>query len=171
MKKKTVVLLIVIFATVIGGCGPRETVVPNLGNAENSLFTPDGRLIITGSKIWEIKQSEKEYEAHVLSGDLSCDFTGIVHYKDHLFAVCSNDQEGEAWLVRASLDDLEFTKIYQLNGFTIANGMAIDESGRLYIADETLINTQGKIVRLSLTNDAEPEVIESSCVQKNVSKF
>ena len=126
------------------------------------MFTPDGRLFITGSQIWEIKQNDQGYYPVALTSESGCNYAGITLYKDHLFAVLSGDSDGNAWLVRAALDALVFKKIYPLTGFTIANGMVVDDTGHLYIADETLINTQGKIVRLSLTNDAVPEVIESS---------
>lgn len=156
-------LLLAILVTVTIGCGPRRTVVHELGNAENSLYTPDGRLFITGSNIWEIKQVGREYQGVSLTDNIDCQFNGIVHYRNHLFAVCSADENKDAWLMRAELAETpQFEKIYQLTGFTIANGMAVDKSGHLYIADETIINAKGKIVRLSLTNDPIPAVVESS---------
>lgn len=156
------VILMVLVVTVIG-CGPRQTVVRNLGNAENSLFTPDGRLFISGSNIWEIKQTGRAHQAVSLTDEVDCQFTGMAQYRNHLFAVCYADDNGDAWLMRAELtDNPVLEKIFQLTGFTIANGMAVDDGGHLYIADETMFNPKGKIVRLSLTDDQIPQVVESS---------
>lgn len=164
MKKTAGILfLLLILAMVIAGCGPRETVVANLGNAENSLFTPDGRLFITGHHIWEIKQNAQGHAAICLTENLDCEYTGVAHYNNHLFAVCAMDGQNDAWLVRAELADIpHFEKIYPLTGMTLANGMAADEAGHLYIADTTTFTPSGKIVRLSLTDDPVPQVIDGS---------
>ena len=66
----------------------------------------------------------------------------------------------EEMLLRAALFDenhnvveqLEFEKIYTFTDMSMPNGMAADSSGRLYIADETIL-PQGKIVRLTITDD------------------
>lgn len=164
MKRNIFVLgvMVVLFSLLVG-CGPRETLVKALGNAENLVFTPDGRLFVTGEMVWEIIRDGDDYQAVSLTEDMAAVYAGIICYKDHLFVVCSQDKNGDAWLMRAALAEKpEFEKIFQLTGFTIANGMAVDRQGRLYIADETLVNTKGKIIRLSLTDDPAPEVIESS---------
>ncbi len=151
------------FAAVAAGCGPRQTVVRGLGNAENSLFTPDGRLFISGADIWEIKQADRGHQAVSLAADHNCQFSGMAQYKGHLFAICYADGNGDAWLTRAELTDHPvFEKIFQLTGFSLANGMALDDGGHLYIADSTVVNAKGKIVRLSLTDDSIPQVVESS---------
>ena len=161
--KTNVVVLLIVFALVITGCGPRETLIEGLGNAENSLFTSNGRLLITGADIWEIKQTENAYEAEVLTENLDCIYAGIDQYKNYIFAVCSADKKLKPWLLRAELaEEMVFEKIYPLTGFTMANGMAIDATGHVYIADETIVNAKGRIVSLSLTQDDVPEVVPSS---------
>ncbi len=156
----SVLALLVILAI---GCGPRQTIVGNLGNAENSLFAPDGRLFISGAQIWEIKQTERGHKAVSLTEEFEGQFAGLALYQEHIFAVCAADENMDAWLMRAELTDTpRFEKIFQLTGFTMANGMEVDANGHLYIADETIINKKGKIVRLSLTDDPVPQVVESS---------
>jgi hypothetical protein len=164
MRLKYSFLCLFVFITIFSvGCGPRQTVVNNLGNAENSLFTNDGRLFITGKNIWEIKQKESGHYADSLADDLNCDFTGMAQYNNHLFAICFEDEQGDAWLLRAELTaSPEFEKIFQLTDMTVANGMGIDDQGHLYIADETLFQNKGKIIRLSLTDAPVPQVVESS---------
>ncbi len=73
--------VLIIVGMVVFGCGPRETVVPDLGNAENSLFTPDSRLFLTGAEIWEIKQDDQGYTAVTLTGNLDCMYTGQNQYQ------------------------------------------------------------------------------------------
>jgi hypothetical protein len=161
--KKSIVCLLVLIAIFAVGCGPRRTVVGNLSNAENSLFTNDGRLFITGNNIWEIKQEGNGHYADSLADDLNCNFSGMAQYNNHLFAICFEDELGDAWLLRAELTaSPEFEKVFQLTDMTLANGMAIDEQGHLYIADETLFQKKGKIIRLSLTDAPVPQVVESS---------
>ncbi len=164
MKKKVTLLWILLIVGIAAtGCGPRETIVADLGNAENSLFTPDGRLFITGHKIWEIEQIENRYHAVSLTDEMVCEFSGIAFYNAHLFAICYADEQNDAWLLRAELTDVpQFEKVYQIQGMTLANGMVVDGSGHLYIADETVVSPTGKIIRLSLTDDPVPRVVESS---------
>ena len=160
MKRNATLLLVVFVLAMIYGCGPRETVVNQLGNAENSVFTPDGRLFLTGANIWEVKQNEEGYEALPLMEEDNNSYLGIAYYKNYLFAVCTVMNPYGAWLLRAELTETpQFEKIFQLTGFTMANGMAIDKDGHVYIADETLINTKGRIMAMNLSDDDVPEVI------------
>lgn len=178
MKKITVFLALISVCLVLVGCDEKYSVADNIPDAENALFTTDGRLFVTGgTNIYEIHANGS---ASALCPEGKYNFTGMARVGNYLYAVateyrfdCSalnlgtinffsptamagfvnsiGDMFKRSVLLCAQImpGNLSFTEIYTLENMFIPNGMAADSAGRLYIADETFL-PMGKMIRLHL---------------------
>ncbi len=91
MKKKGVILALLISLLVFTtGCGDKTLVCPDIPDAENTLFTNDGTLFVSGGKnIYKInKESDGSYDAEPLL-DESAGIAGMAVYNNFMYVVYS----------------------------------------------------------------------------------
>ena len=183
MKRFLSSLFIIFFyAVILTGCDSQKSVVlKNIPDAENSIFTKDGRLFVTGGQnTYEIskingsflKQSlfEKPHNClglaesgnylYVLATKVSIsptipDFSSIYKF---LTSISANIYDKRLYRAKIKdengkkIDILHFETFVYLNDLFLPNGMDADSKGRLYISDETFLPT-GKIVRIDPNSD------------------
>lgn len=179
MKKLTVFLLVAATCLVLTGCDEKYSVSEGIPDAENALFTADGRLFVTGgTNIYEI---HADGSADGLCPESKYNFTGMAQIGNILYAVATEyrfdcaslnlgminfcsptamaslvnmiaDMFSRSVLLCAEIlpGNLSFVEIHTIENTLIPNGMAADSKGRLYIADETFL-PMGKIVRVVLS--------------------
>ncbi len=178
MRKITLFFVATMVCLVLTGCDEKYNVSEGIPDAENAIFTPSGRLFVTGgTNIYEIFA---DGSALGLCPEGKYNFTGMARVGNYLYAVateyrfdCSSIDIGDidffspsavtdfvnlivdifkqSVLLCAEIvpGDLSFTEIYTIEDTLIPNGMVADNQGRLYVADETFL-PMGKIVRLQL---------------------
>lgn len=188
MKKSLSLLAFFLVALFLSGCGNRYTVAENIPDAENSLFTSDGRLMVTGgTNIYEIQSGSAVplYEG-------SANFTGMAEYKGYIYALatktkfgippscsipnildpssiaamlsCLSDVFTDRVLLAAKLQPgkLAFREIYTIRDTMIPNGMVADGKGNLIIANTTFM-PGGGMIKLAISA-SDPETITSQNV-------
>jgi hypothetical protein len=201
---KAVILMLLWSLFVLTGCREvKEVLVTDIPDAENSCFTDDGRLFITGGEnVYEINKTGtdgfianpifKDEDGNLLKGT----FGGIVQHNDTLYAIGSKikqqfkcadlqlsvllelgDSEKilqylsslilDVVLYKANLRDpstglpdknLRLMPVHNFDNIIFPNGMAIDSTGYLYIAD-FVFAPYGKIMRVDtncISCGAEP---------------
>lgn len=135
--------------------------VARVPDAENLLFTPDGRLFVSGgTNVFEaVRTDETVVELTALSAS-DCNFTGLAHHADVLYASCGS---GELFAGRLTATP-ELTPIYQYLDTALPNGMAMGADGSLYVVDGPLPGNGGlpspKIIRLRFAADDPFQVVE-----------
>jgi hypothetical protein len=134
-------------------CGATETLVTGITAAEDLLFSTDGRLFVTGNDgIYELRRdSSGTLQATNLHPGENCDFTGVVEIKDTIYSVCTDHTNSHVFAgsLAGSPATPSFRKIYELEGILIANEIAADAQGRIYVA----ATLQGLILRLQIAAD------------------
>jgi hypothetical protein len=129
--------------------GTKDTLVDSIASIENSMFTGDGRLFVTGDDgIYEIvRDSSGVPRATELGSGNACKFAGMAEVSGVLYVNCYDGTNSV--ILAATLSAApSFRKIYDLPGVALANGAAADDSGRVYVAD----STNGTIWRLYLAS-------------------
>lgn len=132
---------------VSSACGTKTRLL-EIPNAENTLFTAQGRLFVSGgSNVYEVSKDAAGFHAAPLY-DGSCNFTGLAQRGDVLYAACF-----DLHLYAANLSDAvpKLQAIYSLAGMAAPNGMTSGPDGELYIADGPISTSHlpsPKIVRL-----------------------
>ncbi len=130
---------------VASACGSK-TVLLTIPDAENLLFTPAGRLFVSGGvNVYEVRQSAGRYTATPLL-DGSCNFTGLALRGTVLYANCFDGQLYAAQLTATP----QLQPIHDL-GLASPNGLATGPEGELYVVNGPLATTalpDPKIVRL-----------------------
>jgi hypothetical protein len=132
--------------------GTAETIVSGVNGAEDILFTTDERLFVSANDgVYELQRdSSGQVHATNLHPGEACLFTGIVEVGSTLYVACAGATD--SYLFAASLDKSPpapvFSNIYTMRGTPVANEIAADPDGRIYVA-ETL---QGVILRLTLSS-------------------
>ncbi|MGE5415425.1 MAG: hypothetical protein ACM3UZ_01435 [Acidobacteriota bacterium] len=181
-----VLALILAIPLLLTGCTGKTIVAPGIGDAENALFTNDGRLFVTGgTNIYEITPTAVVAQCYQQNNHC-----GLAQAGNYIYALRNKVNAGalfqplpldqmlkpggantviqqfkctlsQSILLRAELKPgkLDFQEIYTFPNMFIANGMVTDGQGHLYIADETFAPV-GKIVRLTLSANNPPEVTE-----------
>ncbi|TAJ51516.1 MAG: hypothetical protein EPO48_12810 [Nevskiaceae bacterium] len=136
-------------------CG-EKTVLLSIPDAENLLFTPEGRLFVSGGRnVYEISRSGDSYQAQPLL-DGSDNFTGLALRGDVLYA---NGFSGTLYAGR--LEPRPSLQAIHDLGLTAANGLATGPDGELYAVNGPAALAP-KIVRLRL-DPADPfKVVEQS---------
>ncbi len=131
-------------------CGTTETLVTGITGAEDLLFSTDERLFVTGTDgIYELRRDPAgSLRAINLHAGEKCFFDGIVEIGETIYTVCADD--ANSYLFAGSLAGSPpaptFREIYELKGTLIANEIAADAQGRIYIA----ATLQGLILRLQI---------------------
>lgn len=139
-------------------CGAKTTLA-TIPDAENQIFTDDGRLFVSGgTNVFEITESAGDYiAAPIASSD--CNFTGLAIQNNYLYANCADGTLFGGAITTNTLIE----PIYNYVGVSFANGMAVDSSGRLYTVDGP-VSSSGlptpKIVRL-IIDASDPSNITS----------
>ncbi|HSW11712.1 MAG TPA: hypothetical protein VLI06_02660 [Solimonas sp.] len=114
-------------------CGDK-TVLAHVPEAENLIFTDDGRLFVTGWELYEIiKHADGTFEAVVIpaDGEHSQSLGGLAIRDGVLYM---NDETGRGlWAARLGpTASMRLSKIHQYSGFPTPNGLAFGPDGALY---------------------------------------
>jgi hypothetical protein len=125
--------------------GHARVLVDGITDAENLLFTSDGRLFVSGDGgIFEIVQQGGAYQKVTRHGGETCKFGGLVEVNEVIYANCY-DLNASSSLFAAQLTAAPvFRAITRLDGYQLANGLTADDEGDLYIG----ATFQGQILRL-----------------------
>ncbi len=129
--------------------GSRETVVDGIAAAENLMFSDTGRLFVTGDDgIYELTRDVSgDVTKTVVAPAMTCKFAGMSEIGGVLYAACYDQTGSNSFIYAGKLDPVpQFRSIYTLSGVALANGVAADSQGRLYVAD----SFDGTILRLGL---------------------
>lgn len=142
---------------VSSSCGSKTRLV-TIPDAENLLFTPGGRLFVSGGvNVYEIGKSGNTYTATpLLEG--SCNFTGLALRGEVLYANCF---DGQLYAARLTPQP-RLQAIYAL-GLAAPNGLAAGPDGELYVVNGPLASSalsDPKIVRLKLDASDPFKVVE-----------
>ncbi|HZR37832.1 MAG TPA: hypothetical protein VFA75_20840 [Nevskia sp.] len=132
---------------VSSACGSKTRLL-DIPGAENTLFTPDGRLFVSGdSNVYEVTRDGAGFHAVSLY-DGSCNFTGMARRGDILYVACFDLR---LYALRLDQAGARLQPIYSLAGMAAPNGMSDGPDGELYLADGPLSSSQlpsPKLVRL-----------------------
>src|SRR5262245_35898712 len=78
------------------GCGRATSLVEGNGDAENAVFSDDGRLFVSGGeKVYEIVSASGGFAAQPIYAG-TCNFTGLVVRDGYLYTSCVAGPVGEA---------------------------------------------------------------------------
>lgn len=120
----------------------------DIPDAENLLFSEDGRLFVSGGEnVYEVHGSDGAYTASRLSAS-NCNFTGLAIRAETLYAGCFDGR-----LYAAPLSDVTtLSPIVEL-GVAAPNGMAVGPDDALYVVNGPLATNalpDPKILRVTL---------------------
>lgn len=132
---------------VASACGSKTRLL-DIPNAENSHFTPDGRLFVSGSSnVYEVTHDAAGWHANALY-DGSCNFTGMAQRGAVLYVSC---EDLNLYALRLDQAGARLQAIYSLAGMASPNGMSDGPGGELYLSDGPISSSalpSPKIVRL-----------------------
>ncbi|MGE5416268.1 MAG: hypothetical protein ACM3UZ_05815 [Acidobacteriota bacterium] len=147
------ICLLAVTALMLTGCISIEKsqVCSGITKAENSLFTSDGRLFVTGGdSVWEV---HKDYSTTKLATPACSTITGIVQRGNYIYANCNTGNialgTARSFLIAASLSQPApaFSIVQQYDRACMANGMAVAPDGSFYIANSTgVVSSMLKVV-------------------------
>ena len=104
---------------VSSSCGEKTRLL-TIPNAENTLFTPDGRLFVSGgSNVYEIGRDTSGWQAAPLY-DGSCNFTGLAQRGQTLYAAC---EDGRLYAATVGVGRPKLAPIYAFAAVTAPNGV------------------------------------------------
>lgn len=140
-------------------CGTKTQLL-DIPSAENMLFTPEGRLFVSGGEdVYEITRNDETWLATPLEGN--CNFTGLALRGDVLYANCI---DGNLYAANIKSSPIQMTAIHDF-GVGAPNGMTTGPDGALYIANGPIARTSlpdPKIVRVRLDPANPMRVIEQT---------
>lgn len=139
---------------VSSSCGLKTRLVA-IPNAENTLFTPDGRLFVSGgTNVFEVtKDAAGAFHAAPLYAG-SCNFTGMALRGSVLYVTCFDLR---LYAADTSQAKPALKPIWNLSGMSAPNGVAQGPNSEVYIVDGPLSQhlPSPKIVRLEF-DSADP---------------
>jgi len=171
VSRAAIAALLLPLLGLLSGCLDKEKLV-SIPDAENLLFTPDGRLIVTGGDgVFEIRGNGTGFTAERLASEAgNCNHTGLAQSGSWVFTSCQrrNGLFGavDNHLLAAKVvpgQPLRFVEVDRaspdpMDGLSIPNGMAVTPGGRLLIADFNVLLASG-VARLAIdTTGARPRV-------------
>ena len=126
-----------------------------VNEAENLFFTEDGRLFVSGGEdIYEFERAADGTFSKTDYFDEDCLVEGIVRSGNHLYGVCTlnDDADAKTFLIAGELSaQPKFRSIAPLPPASIPNGMTVDDEGRIYIA----VSQTNRILRLTMASPLE----------------
>lgn len=165
-------LLAALLLPFLSGCLDKDKLAA-VPDAENQIFTPDGRLIATGGDgVYEIKRTSTGYAAERIASDVpGCNHTGLAQIGAWLFSACQTRPNGllgapDNHLLAAKVvagQPLRFVEVDRavpdpMDSLSLPNGLAVSPDGRLLLADFNLLMTAG-VARLAVdTSGTRPRV-------------
>ncbi len=135
---------------VASACGTKTQLL-DIPSAENTLFTPDGRLFVTGSdSVYEVTKDSGGWHATSLA-TTKANFTGLAQRGNVVYAAAF---DGNLYAARITDKPPAFKAIHAL-GMSSANGMTTGPDGALYIVNGPLGSSlpAPKIIRLRFGSD------------------
>lgn len=154
--------LMLVFACLpLSACLLDEDRIVYVADAENLMYTSDGRLLVTGKKnIFQIRSVDGNYSAEPLYPEGDCIFNGVAQHEKWIFTVC-NKGLSPWYLYAAGLKDngeIRFSEIGRIGGFILANGMAFTAQGDLLVADTNLLsNGNYGLAKIKINHSAMPD--------------
>lgn len=142
---------------VASACGVKTQLL-DIPSAENTLFTSDGRLFVTGSdSVYEVTKDASGWHATSLA-TTKANFTGLAQRGNVVYAAAF---DGNLYAARISDTPPAFKAIHAL-GMSSANGMTSGPDGALYIVNGPLGASipAPKIVRLRFDSSDPMKVTE-----------
>lgn len=152
----------------LAGCLDRDSIAV-IADAENQLFTPDGRLVVTGGTgVFEVVAAAGGgYAARPIAAEVSgsCNHTGLAQIGAWIFTACVQRrpfQSADHHLLAARAvagQPLHFVQVDRasadpMDALALPNGLAATPDGRLLVADYRLPGTAGVArVALDLTGE------------------
>ena len=144
---------------VASACGSKTKLL-TIPDAENMLFTPAGRLFVSGGlNVYEVTRDGPGYRATALL-DGSCNFTGLAVRGEVLYANCFDGQ-----LYAAQLTSTPKLRVIYNLGLAAPNGLAAGPDGALYLVNGPLASNalpDPKIVRLGFAANDPFQVVSQS---------
>lgn len=144
---------------VASACGTKTKLL-DIPGAENILFTPEGRLFVSGgTNVFEITRDATGWHANPLSAT-SGNFTGLVQIGNTLYANCF-----DGTLYAATLSATPALLPIHALGLAAPNGLTTGPTGELYVVNGPLATSSlpnPKIVRLRLDPANPLHVIEQT---------
>jgi hypothetical protein len=138
-------------------CGTTQVLVDGVAAAENLIFTEEGRLFVTGDNgVFELRRDASgAMQAMTVASAPYCKFSGLAEVGTVLYAACYDLTD--SYLFAAALTPTpQFERIDTMTGVQLANGLAADTAGNLYVA----ATIQGEILRLT-TAPGDPFTVSS----------
>lgn len=138
--------------------GSRTTLVDGITAAENLLFTSDDRLLATGNDgVFEVRRDAAgEATAELLVTASPCNFLGITEANGFVYVNCSDFATSAIYAARLSAS-LDFRLILSLPDVMLANGLAHDDAGHLFVAQ----TMQNQILRVTLAPNDPFQVVST----------
>lgn len=123
----------------------------DIPDAENLIFSSDGRLFVSGgTNVFEVTKTASAFAAKPLAAQ-DCNFTGLAIARSTLYANCG---DGSLWAGSLNAKPMAIQRIFQMTGVAFANGLVDGPDGRtLYLADGPLPTSSlpsPKLVKLTL---------------------
>ena len=144
---------------VSSSCGSKTKLL-DIPSAENILFTPEGRLFVSGgTNVFEITRDAAGWHANPLSAT-SGNFTGLAQIGNMLYANCFDGN-----LYAAALTATPALQPIHAMGLAAPNGLSPGPNGELYLVNGPLASSSlpsPKIVRLKLDPTNPLHVIEQT---------
>lgn len=142
---------------VASACGTKTQLL-DIPSAENTLFTPNGRLFVTGSdSVYEVTKDSSGWHATSLAST-KANFTGLAQRGNVVYAAAFDGN-----LYAANINDKPpaFKAIHAL-GMSSANGMTTGPDGALYVVNGPLGASipAPKIIRLRFSSSDPMKVTE-----------
>lgn len=165
-------LLAALLLPALAGCLQKDKLA-TLPDAENLLFTSDGRLLVSsGTGVVELRaQGTGHVAVPVASEAGTCNHTGLAQLGDWVFTACQKGLgllgTADNHLLAARLvagQPLQFVQVDRaspdpMDALAIPNGLAVSPDGRLLVADYNLFAAAG-VARVALSfAGARPRIV------------